>query len=182
MTLSIEDYCLDLTREDWTRYADLETQEQNDNNNIHRLDETADFEVEDRVKTLYRCKPGDRTEWKEEPDFYWQSCVKEDGEVTSTAGTEGEECRRDCVEKMSTALTEGEHRDCDRKTSTAGTEGEESHRDCVEKMSTASTEGEHRDCGRKTSTAGTEGEECRRDCVEKISTEDCGRKMCKYVS
>ncbi|KAI8515851.1 hypothetical protein Bbelb_066640, partial [Branchiostoma belcheri] len=51
---SIEDYCLDLTREDWTRSGDLETQEEDDNNNIHRLDETADFEVEDRVKSLYR--------------------------------------------------------------------------------------------------------------------------------
>ncbi|KAI8516941.1 hypothetical protein Bbelb_055220 [Branchiostoma belcheri] len=56
------------------------------------------------------------------------------GRKTSTAGTEGEESRRDCAEKMSTATTEGEHRDCGRKTSTAGTEGEECRRDCVEKM------------------------------------------------
>ncbi|KAI8477711.1 hypothetical protein Bbelb_445550 [Branchiostoma belcheri] len=35
MTLSIEDYCLNLTREDWTTSGDLETQEQDDNNNIH---------------------------------------------------------------------------------------------------------------------------------------------------
>ncbi|KAI8508684.1 hypothetical protein Bbelb_137830 [Branchiostoma belcheri] len=46
-----------------------------------RLDETADFEVEDRVKSLNRYEPGDRTEQKEEPDFYWQIFVKEDGET-----------------------------------------------------------------------------------------------------
>ncbi|KAI8495597.1 hypothetical protein Bbelb_265690 [Branchiostoma belcheri] len=51
--VTLEDYCLDLTREDWTRSGDLETQEQDDNNKIHRLDETADFEVEDRVKSSY---------------------------------------------------------------------------------------------------------------------------------
>ncbi|KAI8517416.1 hypothetical protein Bbelb_059970 [Branchiostoma belcheri] len=44
---SSEDYYLDLTREDWTRSGDVETLEQDDNNNIQRLDETADFEVED---------------------------------------------------------------------------------------------------------------------------------------
>ncbi|KAI8497332.1 hypothetical protein Bbelb_246380 [Branchiostoma belcheri] len=118
MNTSIEDYYLDMTREDWTRSGDLETQEQDDNN-IHRLDETADFEVEDceseefvqkpvmtaqqpfdlkmqkEMKTstakqlektagtvvTCECEPWDQTEWKEEPDFYWQICVKEDGEV-----------------------------------------------------------------------------------------------------
>ncbi|KAI8515883.1 hypothetical protein Bbelb_066960 [Branchiostoma belcheri] len=33
---SSEDYCLNLTREDCTRSGDLDTQEQDDNNNIHR--------------------------------------------------------------------------------------------------------------------------------------------------
>ncbi|KAI8506159.1 hypothetical protein Bbelb_165120 [Branchiostoma belcheri] len=35
MTLSCEDSCLNLAREDWTRSGDLETQELDDNNNIH---------------------------------------------------------------------------------------------------------------------------------------------------
>ncbi|KAI8519852.1 hypothetical protein Bbelb_031090 [Branchiostoma belcheri] len=73
----IEDYCVDLTREDWTRSGDLETQEQDDNNNIHRLDETADFEVEDRVKNA---DPETGLQQEEEPDFCRQGCVKEDGE------------------------------------------------------------------------------------------------------
>ncbi|KAI8498547.1 hypothetical protein Bbelb_237490 [Branchiostoma belcheri] len=113
-------------------------------------------------------------------ELYTEGEHRDCGRKTGTAGTEGEECRRDYVEEMSAAVTEGEHRDCDRKTGTAGTEeksatetvgrtqrlwqedeyswnrGEECRRDCVEKRSTALTEGEHRDCGRKTSTEGEE--------------------------
>ncbi|KAI8489229.1 hypothetical protein Bbelb_329680 [Branchiostoma belcheri] len=33
------------------------------------------------VDSDFACEPGDQTEWEEEQDFYWQSLVKEDGEV-----------------------------------------------------------------------------------------------------
>ncbi|KAI8484543.1 hypothetical protein Bbelb_378140 [Branchiostoma belcheri] len=162
------------------------------------LDEIAEEIAEEIVKTYGgdTALEIDKT-WREEVEGRVKMVITEARqEMTSAAVTEGEhrDCvrrtsaaetegrHRDCVRRTSTAETEGQHRDCGRKTSTAGTEGEECCRDCVEKRSTAVTEGEHRDCGRKTSTAGTEGEECRRDCVEKMSTEDCVRKMCKYVS
>ncbi|KAI8520673.1 hypothetical protein Bbelb_004270 [Branchiostoma belcheri] len=66
---SIEDSCLDLTREDWTRSGDLETQEQDDCNNIHRC-----------VLRLSNVDPETGLQQEEEPDFCRQGCVKEDGE------------------------------------------------------------------------------------------------------
>ncbi|KAI8519285.1 hypothetical protein Bbelb_025420 [Branchiostoma belcheri] len=127
------------------------------------------------TRLCYLLHPARRT-------YPYSSTGRTSARKASTAVTEGEESHGDFVEKMSTAVTEGEHRDCVRKTSAAGTEREHrdcgrktstsgtgEHRDCVRKTSTSATGG-HRDCGRKTSTAGTEGEECNRDCVRKTST------------
>ncbi|KAI8518094.1 hypothetical protein Bbelb_041110 [Branchiostoma belcheri] len=49
-----------------------------------RLDETADFEVDDRVKNV---NPEAGLQQEEEPDFCRQGCVKEDGYVTGPSET-----------------------------------------------------------------------------------------------
>ncbi|KAI8481418.1 hypothetical protein Bbelb_408530 [Branchiostoma belcheri] len=47
-----------------------------------KVSKPVDFKRQSEVKNLYRCGPGDKVvAWEEELDVYWQSCVKEDGEV-----------------------------------------------------------------------------------------------------
>ncbi|KAI8519872.1 hypothetical protein Bbelb_031290 [Branchiostoma belcheri] len=109
----IEDYCVDLTREDWTRSGDLETQEQDDNN-IHRLDKTADFEVEDRVKSLYsgiRSQAFTTCISTEDSDLYFPDLYEESAENGGSDNEDGLHMREATYADPETGLQQEEEPD-----------------------------------------------------------------------